>query len=50
VIWRPVLAGHVTIDAVNRGDVTLDHLLKLNALMDAQQAAEEAASKKGGNS
>lgn len=47
MIWRPVIAGHVRIDAVNDGRVSLGDILKLNALMDAQLAAEEKAAKKG---
>lgn len=46
VIWRPILAGHVTLEAVNCGRVSLLDLLKLNALMDAQEAAEDEAAKK----
>lgn len=39
------MAGHVTIEGVNSGLVDLEDILKLNALMDAQAAAEEQASK-----
>lgn len=42
MIWRPVMAGHVTIEGIRRGEVTLTDLLKINALMDAQ-AAQTAA-------
>ena len=40
MIWRPILAGHVTLGEVSRGDVTLDQLLKLNGWLDFQQAVE----------
>ena len=39
------MAGRATIEGVRRGDVSLADLLKLNALLDAQQAAEEQAMK-----
>lgn len=39
------MAGHARIDAINRGEVSLGDLLKLNALMDAQAAAEAKAMK-----
>lgn len=41
-----MIAGHVNIADVNDGRVSLGDLLKLNALMDAQFAAEEKASKR----
>lgn len=37
------MAGHVSLEAVRDGRVGLDDILKLNALMDAQLAAEEKA-------
>lgn len=43
IIWRPVLAGHASIEAVRAGRISLGDILKLNALMDAQLAAEQAA-------
>lgn len=46
MIWRPVIAGHASIEAIRDGRVTLGDILKLNALMDAQLAAEEKAAKK----
>jgi len=46
IIWRPILARHVSLDAVKRGDVDLLDILKLNALMDAQEAAQAAAENK----
>jgi len=42
------LARHVSLDAVKRGDVDLLDILKLNALMDAQEAAQAASQKKMG--
>ncbi|MGE8672103.1 MULTISPECIES: hypothetical protein [Achromobacter] len=46
IIWRPILARHVSLDAVKRGDVDLLDIMKLNALMDAQAAAQAAAENK----
>lgn len=46
MIWRPVIAGHCTIGEIRRGEVDLGDILKLNALMDAQQAAENKAAEK----
>lgn len=46
IVWRPVLAGHVSLDAVRRAEVDLLDLMKLNALMDAQDAARSHASRK----
>lgn len=37
------MAGHVSIDAIRDGRVGLGDILKLNALMDAQLAAEKKA-------
>jgi len=42
------LARHVSLDAVKRGDVDLLDILKLNALMDAQGAAQAATQRKMG--
>ena len=39
-MWRPILAGKVSLDAVKRGDVDIIDLLKINALLDMQAAAE----------
>ena len=39
------MADKCTIEGVRRGDVSLGDLLKLNALLDAQSAAEEKAMK-----
>lgn len=46
IIWRPILARHVSLDAAKRGDIDLLDILKLNALMNAQQAAQAAADNK----
>lgn len=45
MIWRPVMAGHVRLGEIRAGAVDLADLLKLNALMDAQDAAQERAAK-----
>jgi len=49
-IWRPILEGKCSLEAVLSGLVTIDDILKLNALMDAMDAykgyANEQASKK----
>lgn len=46
------MAGKCTLEAVLSGVVTIDHILKLNALMDMTEAyqgyANEQASKKKG--
>lgn len=42
MVWRGVLAGKVTLGEVKRGDVDLGDLLRLNAMLDFQAAAEEA--------
>lgn len=39
------MAGHADLGDVRRGLVSLGDILKLNALMDAQLAAEEKAAK-----
>lgn len=41
------MAGHVSIADVRTGLIDLSDILKLNALMDAQLAAEEKAAKDG---
>lgn len=45
MIWRVIRAGWVSIDAVTEGRVDLVHILKANAVLDAMEAAEEAAIK-----
>lgn len=46
VIWRPVMAGLLPLAHVHEGRVTLLDVLKLNAIMDAKEAAEAAAAEK----
>ena len=48
-IWRPILADKVTLGEVVRGEVSIDHLAKLNALLDYQAAMQDAAAKKPPN-
>ncbi|KNE87540.1 hypothetical protein PSTG_19075, partial [Puccinia striiformis f. sp. tritici PST-78] len=43
IIWRPVLAKMVSLEAIKAGQVDLIDLMKINALMDAQDAALAAA-------
>lgn len=45
-IWRPIMAKVCTLEGVLSGEVTIDHLRKLNALLDAQ-AFEDAAANEG---
>lgn len=40
IIWRPILAGKVTLDAVESGMVPLERLMQLNGLLDMQQDIE----------
>ena len=42
-IWRPILDGKCTLEGVKSGLVTVDDLLRLNALMDMKQAMEAYA-------
>ncbi|VFR81246.1 hypothetical protein RAN3_2545 [plant metagenome] len=46
MIWRPILAGKLALEATRSGQVDLMDVLKLNALLDAQDAALEAARSK----
>ena len=39
-IWRPILAGKCTLEGVLSGLVTIEHLLKLNSLLDMSDAYE----------
>jgi hypothetical protein len=45
-IWRPVLAGKVTLTEIKSGVCSLTDLLKLNALLDHEIAAQHAAMSK----
>jgi len=42
-IWRPILAGKVTLREVKDGVADVEDLLKLNALLDMQSDIEAAA-------
>jgi hypothetical protein len=46
VVWRPIMAGKVTLGEVTRGEATLDHLLRINALLDFEAACQHALMKK----
>jgi hypothetical protein len=43
LIWRPIMGGFVTLTEVKNGTASLIDLLKINALMDSQAAAEAEA-------
>lgn len=45
-IWRPILAGKVTLKEVKEGVATVDDLKKLNALLDMQSDIEMEQVKK----
>lgn len=42
-IWRPILAGKCTLEAVVSGLVSVEMLLKLNALLDMSEAHQAFA-------
>lgn len=42
LIWRPVMAGHVTLSEVKDGTALLVDLMKINAILDSQAAASAA--------
>lgn len=42
MVWRPILAGKVTLGEVERGEVSLDRLLRLNAWLDYEAAVQDA--------
>ncbi|WP_176673426.1 hypothetical protein [Phocoenobacter skyensis] len=46
LIWRPIIAKVTTLAEVKNGTCSLLDLLKLNALLDGQAAAEAEAYKK----
>ena len=51
VIWRPILEGIVSLEAVKKGEVDIIDLLKINALLDMKAAMEKReANKARGNS
>ena len=37
-IWRPIMARLVTLDSVKSGEVNIEDLLKLNALLEMKDA------------
>ena len=37
-IWRPIMAGKCTVEGVITGTVTIEHLMRLNALLDMSEA------------
>jgi hypothetical protein len=41
LIWRPVMAGKVSLADVKSGAVNVSDLQKINSLMDLQAAAEQ---------
>lgn len=43
LVWRPVFAGHLTLSEVKSGAVSLEDVLKINAMMDARENAEAIA-------
>jgi len=40
-IYRPILAGKCTIEGVNSGEVSIEQVLELNALLDMSTAYEQ---------
>lgn len=44
VIWRPVLEGMVSLEAVETGAVSLERLMQLNGLLDMRAAIQREAS------
>lgn len=49
VIWRPIMAGHVTLSEVKEGVALLEDLMKINAILDSQAAKADAEREKHGN-
>jgi len=39
-IWRPILEGLISLEAVKRGEIDIIDILKLNALLDYKSALE----------
>jgi hypothetical protein len=39
-IWRPILEGLVSLEAIKKGDVDIIDILKLNSLLDYKSALE----------
>jgi len=44
VIWRPILDGMVSLEAVETGAVSLERLMQLNGLLDMRAAIQREAS------
>lgn len=44
VIWRPVLEGMVSLEAVETGAVSLERLMQLNGLLDMRAAIQRETS------
>lgn len=49
IIWRPIMAGYITLSEVKDGTALLEDLMKINAILDSQSAAMEAEREKHGN-
>ena len=43
VIWRPVLEGMVSLEAVETGAVSLERLMQLNGLLDMRATIQREA-------
>lgn len=44
MIWRPILEGMVSLEAVEAGAVSLERLMQLNGLLDMRAAIQKEAS------
>lgn len=44
IIWRPILEGMVSLEAVETGAVSLERLMQLNGLLDMRAAIQREAS------
>jgi hypothetical protein len=43
VIWRPILEGMVSLEAVETGAVSLERLMQLNGLLDMRATIQREA-------
>ena len=43
LIWRPILEGMVSLEAVETGAVSLERLIQLNGLLDMRAAIQREA-------
>ena len=43
IVWRPILQGHVSLEAVLDGRVPLHRLIELNGLLDMKADIEKQA-------